>query len=797
ASVDAGENAAWVTPDQLAINAHLENLFGTPAVGNRITATQKVSVGEFQLSKWKEFNFFNPTIYPDKHPNYDEEEALEDQNADARGNAIVKADLSKYANGCYRVNFDVEGFESDGGRSVHKSVQTIVADRDYVLGYRTAAQLDFLPYNQPAAIELVAVNKAQAPVGLTNCRFHLIELVNEPVLTKQDNGTFKYETVSQEKTVQDQAFALENKATSFSVPTNEAGKFRWDIVDQNGTLIFSLEYTVVGANQRLSALGEKTDLNLKLSKKTVAPGDNLEVSLQAPYDGYGLIAVERDKTYAWKWFRASRGMSVQEIQIPANFSGYAYINVSFVRGINSPEVYASPLSFAAAPFKCVPPQREIKLSLDAPKRSKPGDKLPIKVRADRNCKVVVFAVDTGILQVSDYETPDPLAWQFRKRQLEVQTYDIVESLLPEYSKLKQTAASGGGDEHVEKNLNPFSRVAEKPVVFWSGVISAGPQPVDVNYVVPEFFDGSVRIMAVAESADGEGSAQCESAIHGPIIITPQAPLFSAPGDQFLTSATLTNATESDLSTNVHIECEGGVTAVGQQQQTISLHPGASQTLRWQIKTTDTLGNAVIRFVATAPTELVHRQRTLSVRPAAPFLTLVESGKLAGGGKEVPLTQEFYPQFESRTVIGSTSPVLFVNGLHQFLETYPYDCSEQLTSKELANLALISVPGSGLTKAQLTARLQVYFKLIRDRQASSGAIGYWTADDAKELDPISVYVLEFITDAKLAGIAVPSDIDKAGVNYLKKVASATPSDLDEAEVVAKAIYLLSRREQVMT
>jgi|GEM_PF-2990070 len=798
ASVDAGENVAWVTPDQLAINVHLENLFGTPAVGNRITAKQKVSVGQFQLSKWKDFSFFNPTIYPDNHPNYDEEEELEDQNADTQGNAIVKGDLSKYANACYRVDFDVEGFEADGGRSVHKSVETIVADRDYVLGYRTAAQLDFLPYNQPAAIELLAVNKAQAPVGLTNCRFRLIELVNEPVLTKQDNGTFKYETVSQEKTVQDQAFVLDNKATTFSLATNEAGKFRWEVVDQNGTPIFSLDYTVVGANQRLSALGEKTDLNLKLSKKTVAPGESLQVSLQAPYDGYGLIAVERDKTYAWKWFRASRGMSVQDIQIPANFSGYAYINVSFVRGLNSPEVYASPLSYAAAPFKCVPPQREIKVSLEAPKRSKPGEKLPIKVRADRNCKLVVFAVDTGILYVSDYATPDPLTWQFRKRQLEVQTYEIVESLLPEYSKLKQIAASGGGEEgHVEKNLNPFARVSEKPVVFWSGVISAGPQPIDVNYVVPEFFDGSVRIMAVVESADGEGSAQCESAIHGPIIITPQAPLFSAPGDQFLTSATLTNATESDLNTNVHIECEGGVTAVGQQQQTISLHPGASQTLRWQIRTTDTLGNAVIRFVATAPTELVHRQRTLSVRPAVPFLTLVESGKLAGGGKEVPLTQEFYPQFESRTVIGSSSPVLFVNGLHQFLETYPYDCSEQLTSKELANLALISIPGSGLTKTQLATKLQSYFKIIRDRQGSSGAIGYWTVDDAKELDPISVYVLEFITDAKLAGFVVPGDIDKAGVNYLKKVASANPSDLDQAEVVAKAIYLLTRREQVMT
>ena len=154
-------------------------------------------------------------------------------------------------------------------------------------------------------------------------------------------------------------------------------------------------------------LGEKTDLNLKLSKQTVVPGENLQVSLQAPYDGYGLIAIEREKTFAWKWFRASRGMSVQEIQIPADFSGYGYVNVSFVRSLTSTEVYASPLSYAAAPFRCIPPQREIKLALDVPKRSKPGDKLPIKIRADRNCKLVVFAVDTGILQVSDYRNARP------------------------------------------------------------------------------------------------------------------------------------------------------------------------------------------------------------------------------------------------------------------------------------------------------------------------------------------------------------------------------------------------------
>ena len=797
AGLESTQHAAWINPEQLRVNVHLENLFGTAAVGNRIAAKQKVSPGGFQLESWKDFTFFNPSIYPETHPEYGESQDLADATADQQGNVLVSADLSKYANACYRVDLDIEGFEADGGRSVHTQFDAIVSDRDFVLGYRTTAELTFLPFNHPAFIDLLAVAKTNNVIGLTNLRFRLIEKRKEPVLTKQENGTFKYEAVDQEAKIQEGSLNLPAAATGFSLPTDKVGNFRLELVDENDNRLFSLDYTVVGSNRENPALGEKTDLRLTLSKKSVKPGEELQLSLQAPYDGYGLITVEREKTVAWKWFQAAHGASIQTITIPADFEGFGYINVSFVRSLNAPEVYTSPLSYAVAPFRCIPSQRRINLTLEVPKTAKPGEKLAIKLRADRPCKAVIYAVDIGILQISDYETPDPVAWRYRKRQLEVQTYQILESLLPEYSKLKRAAAAGGGDEHVEKNLNPFTRVTEKPVVFWSGIVSANVQPTEVDYVVPEFFDGSVRVMAVAEAVDGEGSTQSDAAIHGPIIITPQAPLFAAPGDEFLTTATVTNATENTLSSDVTLEVEGGLKVFDTDKQTVNLRAGASQTLRWKVRVTDTLGNAVIRFVATAPAESVHRQRTLSVRPAAPYLTRVDSGKLDNGKKEIDLTQEFYAQFESRTAAESNTPLVLINGLHKFLDAYPYDCSEQLTSRAFANLVLALLPGSNLNKAQLATKLQSYFKIIRERQGSDGAVGYWSSDDANELDPLSVYVLEFLTDAKTAGIVIPSDIDKAGLNYLKSVAGTEPSSVDEAETVAKAIYLLTRRENVMT
>ena len=39
----------------------------------------------------------------------------------------------------------------------------------------------------------------------------------------------------------------------------------------------------------------------------------------------------------------------------------------------------------------------------------------MKYSTDRPAKIVVFAVDEGILQVAKYKTPDPLAYFFQKR----------------------------------------------------------------------------------------------------------------------------------------------------------------------------------------------------------------------------------------------------------------------------------------------------------------------------------------------------------------------------------------------
>jgi uncharacterized protein YfaS (alpha-2-macroglobulin family) len=57
-----------------------------------------------------------------------------------------------------------------------------------------------------------------------------------------------------------------------------------------------------------------------------------------------LITIERDHVYAQQWFQANSASSVQHIRVPENFEGSGYINVAFVRALDSKEIFVSPLS---------------------------------------------------------------------------------------------------------------------------------------------------------------------------------------------------------------------------------------------------------------------------------------------------------------------------------------------------------------------------------------------------------------------------------------------------------------------
>ena len=170
---------------------------------------------------------------------------------------------------------------------------------------------------------------------------------------------------------------------------------------------------------------KNAELTVKLNKTNYHADDTIEMQITAPYTGAGLITLERDNVYAYQWFKTNTTSSVQSIKIPENFQGDGYVNIAFVRAWDSNEIFISPLSYSVLPFIVDQDSSTIKIALNAPAKVKPGESLPISYSTNAPAKLVIYAVDQGILQVTNYTPPNPLNYFFRKHALGVSTSQIV------------------------------------------------------------------------------------------------------------------------------------------------------------------------------------------------------------------------------------------------------------------------------------------------------------------------------------------------------------------------------------
>jgi uncharacterized protein YfaS (alpha-2-macroglobulin family) len=475
------------------------------------------------------------------------------------------------------------------------------------------------------------------------------------------------------------------------------------------------------------------------------------------------------------------------------------VNVAFVRALDSKEIFVSPLSYGVVPFTANIEKRRLKIDLQTAAKSKPGEPLHIGYKTDRPSKIVIFAVDQGILQVTDYKTPNPLAYLFRKCALGVETAQIVDLIIPEFSLLRSLSAFGGDGEGPQR-LNPFKRVTEKPVVFWSGIIDADTTAREVVYDVPDYFDGTLKVMAVGVSNETAGSADRDALIRGPFVITPSVPVLAAPGDEFEAGVSVANNVEgsgAEAEIELRAETSPQLSILGTPTQKLRIAEGREQSVKLRFHVNDVLGSGEIKFAASRNGIETHRRATLSVRPPVPYTTDVRSGNFKKGHSDVQITREIYSEFAKREAAIAAVPLGLAHGLYVFLKDFPHGCSEQITSGAFCRLMLSDEADFGLSRAEVNTQLEKVFAILRRRQNDQGAFGYWAPETDEKISFNSVYVMDFLSAAKTAGFAPPADMFASGLRYLQKMVGREPSTLADARAVAYGIYVLTREGVVTT
>lgn len=799
-NLSPAQDVGWVSPTDLVANIQLWNLYGAPATDRRVSAKILLEPKPVEFKEFPDYRFVDPLIDP-KKPAKVFTESLSEAKTDAKGEASFKLNLERFDKATYQLTFFAEGFEAEGGRSVVTQSTALVSPLAYLIGYKPDSDLSFIKQNSEHVIRFIAINPQLKLQSANDLNIELATLTPVSTLVKRPDGTFQYQSIIQTKVISKKPFVIGETGANFVVPTQEIGDLSVTITDKANTVLSRVNFSVVGASQR--PLAKNAELDVKLNKEIYNPGDDIELQITAPYTGAGLITIERDKVYATRWFKTSTISSVQKIHIPNDFQGNGYINVTFVRDWSSPDIFISPLSYSVVPFEMDHDDRAVHIDLKTPKLARPGEPFIMEYVSDKPGKVIVFAVDEGILQVARYETPDPLAFFFQKHALEVLTQQTVDQILPQYIKERELSAVGGDASAamLMAHLNPFKRKTDLPVVYWSGIVDTDAIPRQLTFDIPDYFNGSLHVMAVAVALDSVGAADKTTEVRGHFVISPNTPTFVAPGDEFEISASIANnVKDSGPKANVAVQLNisPGLEVLGSDKTSLIISEGQEKTVHFKLRAHAKLGSASINLVASIGDQSSSMDSTLSIRPASPFTTTVTSGRSKTMAQSLAVDRSLYPEYRKVEAAISSSPLILVSGLQQYLDNFPYGCTEQLISKAFPLLVMADQPWFMSDAQIINQKIMATLQMLSQRQMSNGGFSYWPGMGENAGNAwASVYAMHFLTDAKIQAYVVPNELFNAGINYLKELAAQNPTDLDHARIQAYAIYILTRNEIVTT
>src|SRR5947199_2645218 len=142
--------------------------------------------------------------------------------------------------------------------------------------------------------------------------------------------------------------------------------------------------------------------------------------------------------------------------------------------------------------------RTLQVVRSPPPLVRPGTalKIPVKLgglNPGEDAKIVVAAVDVGILNLTNYKPPAPDDYYLGQRSLTTEIRDLYGQLIDGMQGTRGQIRTGGDGGAAELQGSPPS---QKPLALYSGIITVGPDgTAEIPFAIPEFA-GTARIMAV-------------------------------------------------------------------------------------------------------------------------------------------------------------------------------------------------------------------------------------------------------------------------------------------------------------
>ncbi len=476
--------------------------------------------------------------------------------------------------------------------------------------------------------------------------------------------------------------------------------------------------------------------------------------------------------------------------------------------------------------------KRLKVSVTADQKDyRPGQEVSVAVdvkdSAGRGApaEVTLYAVDEAVLQLTAYETPDPITHVFTERPLSVRLGEPLLHLVRQrsYGEKGEPRGGGGGEGEGKGFRHDFRTTAYFNPTLEVGADGRG----QARFKLPDNLT-TFRIMAVAVSAsDRFGSGETKVQVNKPVLALPALPRFARVGDRFEAGVVVHSYGAGAGHAKVTASVEGA-SLDGPAEQDVELAEGSPREVRFAVRA-DRAGVARFRFRA-AKGELEDGvEESIPIElPTAPEVVATYGDTKTQQVEGVAPPSDVWPHSGGlELTLASTSMGGFQQGMRQLIQ-YPYGCLEQQSSRLVPFIALREISGQfGLkwpgpddkqaaADQSLTAFLRAFLfdpldvsgerdpdkvisatvRSILDLQDPDGSFRYWPDSSCAASWP-SVYATLALSRAAEVGFYVPAERLTRAEGYLARVAGGQCHPCEHGcpdETRVFALYVLARAKQ---
>ena len=503
-------------------------------------------------------------------------------------------------------------------------------------------------------------------------------------------------------------------------------------------------------------------LAFSLDKDSYEIGETATAIIPAAAGGRALVSLENGSTVLQQqWLEVSdQGDTKLTFKITPEMAPNVYLHISLLQP-HAQTVNDLPIRmYGIAPVFVTNRQTILQPQIKMPEVLRPETDFNVTV-SEKSGKPMTYTlaiVDDGLLDLTNFKTPDPWNEFYAREALGIRTWDMYDDVLGASGGRYSSLFSTGGDA----SLKPADAKANrfKPVVKFIGPFYLAKGKQQTHTLKLPMYVGSVRAMVVAGQDGAYGNAEKTAFVRTPLMLLSTLPRVLSTQEEITVPVNVFAMENQVKNVTVSLEASGaGVQITGNRQQSLTFDQPGDQLAYFTLKTGSKTGKATIHLTASGNGQQTKETIEIEVRNPNPVVTLRNSQWIEAS-QEAELSYTLAGSSSANNQVQlevSRIPSVDISRRFDFLYNYQHHCTEQLTSKALPLLFVSQFKAVDEQEAEkIKANVQEAIRQIYARQLPNGGFVYWPGNAVAD-EWITSYTGMFLTLAQEKGYAVHPNV----------------------------------------